>query len=420
MLSKKNRKYKIMNILRRLKNFFLESILMLIFVFLLQKTPILINIAKRFLFLIWYSLIGDINQQNCESIATTLRFGLDFKKIDLESISLMQDTWWVIVMILNGILLWNLSKNIMKLQYFSLNDVKEHLKKNVLSFLVLLMISFYSITTLIFFIWSDTSVFLISDQTQYFDQRLVSELNEILQLRKIFSVIYLIVLLLLLLLQQKKSAFWIAVTWYSGWHLISALFVVSGLSFDTFIFLYLNQSLPAETLIEMISFFPFIAAAFCMDKSPTPPTNPDYFNKSLEVKTPNIVAKPLDLKVTYPTTKITYSAPNYGKGGFVVSQTEIISNKPVPITPKGITSKEEYLRLSKIYNPCGDIIIRMANCHNIAKPTLTKNLVQWAYPPSKEGFEFFDERAITRCQDEVLEDLKKCIASSKFKNIPKK
>jgi len=78
--------------IKRLINFFLESISMIIFVFLLQKTAILISIAKRFVILIRYSLIDDISQQNCESLTTSLRFGLDFKKIDIESIFLMQDT----------------------------------------------------------------------------------------------------------------------------------------------------------------------------------------------------------------------------------------------------------------------------------------------------------------------------------------
>jgi len=166
-----------------------------------------------------------------------------------------------------------------------------------------------------------------------------------------------------------------------------------------------------------------------MERNPNIPQNPDVFNKPLETKIPNIIvkpveatipniiAKPLEVKTIniFPQTKILDSAPNYASEGIITNKT---NNKNVPIT--GITSKEEYLRLSKIYNPCGNIVTKMANCHEIAKPTVAKSIVQWAYPPSKEGFDYVDKQAVGRCQMEVLNDLEKCMASAAYKNIPKK
>lgn len=75
-----------------IKSFFLESIFMLIFVYLLTKINILLNIASLIFTAIKYSFFSEPTSQNIDILIKIMRFGVDLGKPDLNTLLLIQDT----------------------------------------------------------------------------------------------------------------------------------------------------------------------------------------------------------------------------------------------------------------------------------------------------------------------------------------
>jgi hypothetical protein len=75
-----------------IQNFFLESICTLIFVYLLTKVNILLNIASLIFTAIKYSLFSEPTSQNLNLLIKIMRFGVDYKDLSLDSLVLLQET----------------------------------------------------------------------------------------------------------------------------------------------------------------------------------------------------------------------------------------------------------------------------------------------------------------------------------------